>query len=283
MYVVAGVTGNVGSAVADELLAKSKKVRVLVRSEEKGQRFADQGAEVRVGSLDDEAFLEAAFDGADGAFLLLPPNYTTEDFPAYQRKQADVIGAAVKAAGLPHVVLLSSVGADQESGLGPITGLHYLEGKLRETGTKLTALRPGFFMENVAMSLAPAKNMGIYPSFMPPELPMPMIATRDIGHQAALALLEPAAKSTIIDIMGPAYSSAQAAAILGEHLGKTLQVVAIPPEGWHQALTQGGMSTHFADLYVEMYTGFSKGLARPVGDRLVEGKTTLPEVVATWK
>ena len=32
---------------------------------------------------------------------------------------------------------------------------------------------------------------------------------------------------------------------------------------------------HFAELYAEMYNGLSKGLAQPVGDRVVEGKTPL--------
>ncbi len=283
MYVVAGVTGNVGSNVADELLGKNQKVRVLVRSEEKGKRFADKGAEVAVGSLDDEAYLKGAFEGAAGAFLLLPANYATDDLPAFQRKLADAMSAAVKAAALPHVVMLSSIGGDQESGLGPIVGLNYFEGKLRETGTKLTALRPGFFMENVAMSLAPAKAQGIYPSFMPVELSIPMNAACDIGQQAALALIEPAEQSTIIDIMGPAYNATEIAAILGEHLGKDLQVVPIPPEGWHAALTQGGLSSHFADLYVEMYTGMGQGLAQQKGDKLIQGKTTLQTVVPTLK
>ncbi len=60
-------------------------------------------------------------------------------------------------------------------------------------------------------------------------------------------------------------------------------MVPIPPEGWHEALTQSGLSSHLADLWVEMYHGFGKGLGQPVGDKLVEGKTTLQTVVATFK
>jgi uncharacterized protein YbjT (DUF2867 family) len=156
MYVIAGVTGHVGSVAAQELLNQKRKVRVLVRDPSKGEPFAKQGADVAVGSLEDQAFLIKALTGAEGAFLLMPPNFATNDFPAYQRKLADTASAAVKAAGVPHVVLLSSIGADLESGLGPISGLNYFERKLRESGAKLTALRPGFFMENVAMSLGPA-------------------------------------------------------------------------------------------------------------------------------
>lgn len=37
MYAVAGVTGNTGSVVADELLRRGKEVRVIVRNAEKGE------------------------------------------------------------------------------------------------------------------------------------------------------------------------------------------------------------------------------------------------------
>ena len=280
MYVIAGVTGHVGSAAAKELLSRKQKVRVLVRDAKKGEPFAKQGADVAVGSLDDQAFLTKALQGATGVFLLVPPNFATNDFPAYQREIADTMCAAVKASGVPHVVLLSSIGANLESGLGPISGLNYFERKLRETGSKLSALRAGFFQENVAMSIGPAKGQGIYPSFMPGEASMAMVATHDIGREVANALLHPPAKHQVWDITGPSYTAAQAATLLGKRLGKELKVIEIPQQGWRDALLQGGMSPHWADLYVEMYAGFGKGLARPVGDKLVQGTTKLDETIA---
>ncbi len=279
MYVIAGATGKVGSVAASELLANGKPVRVIVRDSAKGEHFKQQGAEVAVGTLDDVGFLSGALKGADAAFLLVPPNFATDDFPAYQRALVDTIGKAVEVSAVPHVVALSSMGADQEAGLGPIVGLNYFERRLGETGTKLTTLRPGFFMENVASSLEPARHQGIYASFMPQDLPMQMIATRDIGAEVARALLTPPASSQVVDMVGPAYSAVDAANQIGERLGKELQIVTIPPEGWVEALTQSGITRHFAELYAEMYTGFSKGLAQPVGERLVEGKTTLDTVL----
>jgi uncharacterized protein YbjT (DUF2867 family) len=222
----------------------------------------------------------ALIAGATGAFLLMPPNPASPDFPAYQRRIASTLCAAVRTAKVPHVVVLSSIGADLESGLGPISGLNYFERLLRETGTKLTALRPGFFMENVGMSWAAATGMGIYPSLMPAGVPMPMIATRDIAAEAARALLAPPPKSQVIDLVGPAYRGNDVAALIGERLGKASKVVEIPPAGWQDALVQAGLTPHFAGLYVEMYTGFGKGLARPVGDRMVQGKTELRDVIA---
>lgn len=279
MYVIAGATGNIGSVAANELLGSGKPVRVIVRDPSKGERFEQQGAEVAVGALEDGAFLTGALRGADAAFLLVPPNYATDDYPAYQRHLADVICESVKDSEIPHVVALSSIGADQEAGLGPIVGLNYFERRLAETGTKTTALRPGSFMENLAESLEPARQQGIYPNFMPEDLAMPMIATQDIGAEVARTMMTPPDSSQVVDIVGPAYSAVEVARLFGERLGAELQIVTVPPDGWVDALSQSGIPQHFAELYAEMYTGLSKGLAQPVGDRLVEGKTTLDTVL----
>jgi len=282
MFVVAGVTGHVGSVVAEQLLAKGQKVKVIVRDAQKGAAWSKKGAEVAVGALGDEAFLTGALKGATGFFTLLPPNYAAPDFYADQRQTAASIGAAVKASGVGHVVILSSVGADLAEGNGPIKGLHHLENAIRAAGAKLTAIRAGYFQENVANSLAPAKGMGIFPNFAPSaDYPMPMIATRDIGALAAESLLSPPAKSENVDLHGPAYSIRQVAEKLGAALGKTLQIVDIPEAGWVSAMTQGGMPAHVAEVYAEMYKGFATGLIAPKGDRMAQGKTTLDEVIKT--
>src|SRR5262245_15869153 len=72
MFTIAGATGHVGSAVATKLLQSGAKIRVIVRSKEKGERFAEGGAEVAIGNLEDVKFLAEALRGAEGAFLLLP-------------------------------------------------------------------------------------------------------------------------------------------------------------------------------------------------------------------
>jgi uncharacterized protein YbjT (DUF2867 family) len=281
MFVVAGVTGHVGSVVAEQLLAKGQKIKVIVRDAAKGAAWSQKGAEVAVGALEDEAFLTVALKGATGFFTLLPPNYQAADFFASQRKTADTIAAAAKASGVPHVVMLSSVGADLAEGTGPIKGLYYLENALRAAGVKLSAIRAGYFQENVGNSLAPAKQMGIFPNFTPSaDYPMPMIATKDIAALAAETLLAPPEKSQVVDLHGPAYSIRQLAEKLGAALGKPLQIVDIPEAGWVDAMMKGGMPRGIAESYAEMYAGFASGKIVPKGDRLAQGSTTIDEVIS---
>jgi uncharacterized protein YbjT (DUF2867 family) len=280
MFVVAGVTGHVGSVVAEKLLAAGQKTKVIVRDAAKGEPWSKKGAEVAAGSLDDQAFVTGALKGATGFFVLLPPNYQATDFFASQRKTADAIAAAVKQSGVPHVVMLSSIGADLPAGTGPIKGLHYLEIALRATGVKLSAIRAGSFQENVHSALGPARNMGMFFNFAASaDYPLPQIATRDIGALAAETLTTPPPKSEVVDLQGPAYSTRQVAEKLGAALGKTLNVVDVPPAGHVAAFLQGGMSQSMAELFAEMYAGFATGAISPKGDRMVQGKTTLDEVI----
>jgi uncharacterized protein YbjT (DUF2867 family) len=280
MFVIAGVTGHVGSVIANELLDKKQKIKVLVRDSKKGTEWSNRGSEVAVGALDDQAFLTRALRGASGFFTLLPSNYQATDFYAYQRKTADAIAGAVRDASVPHVVLLSSVGADLPSGTGPIKGLHYLENLIRGTGTLLTAIRAGYFQENLGGAVAPAKQQGIFPNFTPSaDYPMPMIATKDIGMLAVQSLLAKPRASEVIDLHGPAYSQRQLAEKLGAALGKKLQVVDIPEAEWIPAMTKSGLQQPVAEVFAEMYRAFATGIIKPCGDRMVEGKTEIDAVV----
>lgn len=279
MFVIAGVTGHVGSVAATELLAKGQKIKVIVRNADKGTVWSKAGAEVAVGKLEDEAFLTTAFKGAKGAFLLLPPDWTVTEVLAAQKTMGAAIAASVQAAKLPHVVLLSSNGADVPEGTGPIKGLYHFENALRATGTQLSSVRAGMFMENVAQGIGAAKGAGIYPNFMPSQdMAMPMIATKDIGMLVAECLIA-GPKTENIDLHGPSYSPKQIAEKIGTALGKTIPIVDVPQAGWLDALLQGGVPRPWAEAYNEMYQGMLSGKITPKGDRAVAGKTSIDEVI----
>ena len=46
MFLVVGITGQVGGATAEQLLARGKEVRALVRNREKASSWANQGVEL---------------------------------------------------------------------------------------------------------------------------------------------------------------------------------------------------------------------------------------------
>ena len=83
MYVIMGATGNIGSKLANILLDKGEKVKVIGRSAERLKPFVEHGAEAVVGDVSDVGFLTYVFKGADAVFALIPPAYTAHDFRGY--------------------------------------------------------------------------------------------------------------------------------------------------------------------------------------------------------
>ncbi len=122
MYVVLGASGNTGHVVTKNLLAHGQKVRVVGRNAAHLQPLAAEGAEVFIGDAADASALTKAFHQADAAYVMIPPNLTSNDFPAFQDQVSDAIAAAVRNAGVKNVVSLSSIGADKPSGTGPAGG-----------------------------------------------------------------------------------------------------------------------------------------------------------------
>jgi uncharacterized protein YbjT (DUF2867 family) len=278
MFVVTGATGRTGSVVASTLLDAKQKVRVVVRDAQKGEAWSRRGAEVAVADLTDEAALAKAFAGADGVYLLVAPNYTSDHVFADQKQEVDAMAAAIKQAGVKHVVLLSSIGAELASGNGPIQGLHYAEEKLRPL-TALTALRAAYFQENWGGTLPLARQQGILPVMLRADKRLPMVATRDIGRVAAEALLAGPSKAGVIELAGPQdYASADVAEIASSVLGKQVQRIDVPAEGMVPALTQAGLTEDLAKLFREMNLAFNEGRIKWQGEP-IRGRVRLEETV----
>lgn len=263
-YVVAGATGNTGRIVAAELLKANAQVRVIGRTADKLAGLAAHGAEPFVGDLQDAEAMKRAFAGAEAAYVMIPPNFGVENFRKYQDSVTDSLADAIASSGVKHVVSLSSVGANRESGVGPINGLNYMEKQFDGIPDVNTLhLRAGFFMENTFGSLGLIKNMGVYGSATAPDAPWPLIATHDIGHYAAqrLTALNFTGKNVQYLLGSRDITGTEAAAILGHALGlANLPYVQFSLPDMKQGMMSGGVPEHFADLYCELYDGFNKGL-----------------------
>lgn len=280
MFTVAGATGHVGSTVASALLTRGEKVRVLVRSQAAAEPWARAGADIARVDLGDRAALAAALHGSDAFFAMLPTDPTSTDPDTDHLRLVDGIAGAVADSGTPHVVLLSSVGADLAAGTGPVRYLHHLENRLRATGTVLTALRCCHFQEKVAALLGSVRGAGVYPVFGDsPDVPLPMVATRDIGAIAAETLRSRPATSEVVDVLGPTYTEREVAEHLGRLVGTELDVVTIPRPGWTEALRQGGLSAEVAALLAELYDAGERGLLEPRAERSVTGATGIEQTL----
>ncbi len=284
MYVVLGATGNTGSVVAKTLLAKGEKVRVVGRNAARLEPFVKKGAEAFAADATDAAALARAFAGARAAYALIPPDLANPDYRAYQERVSDALAAAFKQAGVSHAVVLSSIGVDKPDKTGPVVSLHKLEKKLNAIANlNALHLRAGYFMENLLPQVGVIQNFGIVGGPLRADLPLPMIATQDIGAVAADALLK-------VDFRGKQtrelqgqrdVSYAEAAKIIGKAIGRPeLGYVQLPAAQLKPAFLQMGMSESMADLLLEMAEALNSGYMRALEPRS-PGNTT-PTSIETF-
>jgi uncharacterized protein YbjT (DUF2867 family) len=280
MYVVLGASGNTGHVVAKNLLARQQKVRVVGRNSAHLQPLAAQGAEIFVGDVTDPSALTKAFQRADSAYVMIPPNPTSNDPLAYEAFASDAIAAAIKSAGIKNVVSLSSVGADKTDRTGPVLGLHHLEQKLNQIDSaNILHLRAGYFMENTLPQVRTIRMAGSVIGPLRPDLKLPMIASRDIGAAAADALLNLGfhGKQTR-ELLGQRdLDYTEIAAIIGKAIGKpNLGYVHAPDDQVRSAMVQMGMSEKFVGLLLEMCASLNSGYMRALESRTSRNTTPTP-------
>lgn len=281
--VITGATGNVGKLLAENLLGRGVKVRVVGRDAHRLADLVAHGAEAHVGDLADVSFLKGVLAGADAAYLMIPPNYTVEDFRSYQHGVAAAFREALAATGVPRAVSLSSVGAHLSSGNGPIAGLHRLEQELDAVpGLHRVHLRPAYFFENHLFSVDLIKHAGINGSTAHGDVAIPMVATRDIGDVAAefLAASDFTGHS-VRYILGPEdLTMAAATTILGTAIGRPdLAYVQFPEDEARKSMA-GMMSTALMEDYLEMNRGLGAGTVAATEPRSAANSS--PTSLATW-
>lgn len=246
--------------------------------------LVQKGAEAFVGHVEDAASMTKAFEGATVIYLVVPEDISQQDLRAHQERVSDSYAAALAKAQAPYVVTLSSIGAQHAEKTGPIVGLHNMEEKLnRIVGLNVLHLRPGYFMENLLMSIAPLRSMGTLPGGLTSDLSMPWIPTKDIGAYAATRLAaRDFSGSATQELHGQRdVSMKEAASIIGKAIGKpNLGYMQVPFMMLESALVQMGLPKNTAALLIEMWKGANAGLIAPEEQR--SAKNTTPTTLESF-
>lgn len=274
--VVTTPTGNIGSVVVEKLLEAGEKPVLVARDPAKVQAAVERGASVVQGDHGDGEVLKEATKGAGALFVCVPGAFDIEDIHEFYGRFARAVAWAATENGIGHVVLVSSAGADMESGNGPVAGLHLAEQILREAAIpNLTLLRPGYFMENTLGQIPNILEAGKLFTTFPAGTTFPMIATRDIGERAAAELLGGGTGGLrVVELHGgPDTSYDEVATILTDVLERPIEHVTIPGEALIEALTGMGVSRVLAESLVELSEGITTGQVAHREERSVESTT----------
>jgi uncharacterized protein YbjT (DUF2867 family) len=228
MLLVTGATGNIGRELTAALEERGAEVRLLVRDPTR----AAGSAERVVADLDDPATLPAAFHGVDRLFLLTPGTGLT---------QTEHAVAAARAAGVRHIVQLSSfnVLGDPMPAMG--RWHHDREELVRASGIAATILRPGGFMTNALDWLPTIREGGFVLDPIGPGRYAP-IDPADIAAVAAVALTEDGHQGRAYVLTGEeTFTIVEQVRILSTAIGRDLEVrpVASPEEAVRSRFPHG--------------------------------------------
>jgi len=252
MILVTGATGNIGSELVKQLIAKSADVRVVTRDEKKVSHL-NPAIEAVIGDRQDPTVIKKALQGADKVFLL--PVLIDE-----KHEPDRLLIDEAKRANVGRIVMISS-GVLRSNPKNPIGVLHReVELLIEESGISWTVLRPGGFMSNALRfwadtikSLATVFN----PTGDGKSAP---ISPYDIAAVAAVVLSTTGHERKTYDLTGSELLSAHdQVTTLSKVLGKPIECVDIPVEVAAEGMKSSGLPVAIieglADVWIRTRNG----------------------------
>lgn len=231
LIAVIGATGQQAGSVVNALLERGARVRALVRDAGKSAAvaLADRGVELVTGDAGDAASLDALFADVDAAFAMTTP---LPGGTEHETATGISIADAAARAGVPHLVFSSVGGAERESGVPHFESKRRVEERIEALGIHHTFLRPVLFMDNLAGYSTNVENgVVVVRMAMPGDVPLQIVAVRDIGIAAAAILLGGASvEGTSVEIAGDSLTGSQIAEAIGGYADLPARYEALPLE-----------------------------------------------------
>ncbi|WP_033344957.1 NAD(P)H-binding protein [Catenuloplanes japonicus] len=273
MYLVTGASGNVGGPVARQLHEQGLPVRALVRDP---ARAADlpAGVERFTGDLGDLESVVAALDGVESVFLM-------QTGP--QLDQAKIMTEAVRKAGGPRIVLLSSVGARtyplEDNPIGQ--ALADREEVLRTAGLDVTYLRPNTFATNALWWRDEIRAGRVTDPTMPGRT-VP-IDPEDIARAAVVTLTSPDHVGHGYTLTGPeALTAREQVEILADVLDRPIEFAETTPAEYAAASIARGTPPQLAAMMEALQSSLRFGRSAFVTDDVFNLTGTAPGTFRAW-
>ncbi|PKY01179.1 NAD(P)-binding protein [Aspergillus campestris IBT 28561] len=239
------------------------------------------------GDIRDANTLDLA--GTDALFVMTPPRHDVDDIFQWAREASENTRAAIERSSVRRVVLLSSMGAEFESGTGEIRTNHIAEEILQDAAPEVVIVRAAYFMENWAGGVSSVKDQEnpYFESVITPlEYEVPMVAIKDIGSACAAHLLTPTLPESpyIFELHGPKpYSVLDVQRAFKDATGKDVAVRPVEKQDLPAFFGQF-LPPALVGPFVEMTVGFLPGGVMAQGNpdaekRVQRGRTGLGDVI----
>lgn len=238
MILITGSTGQLGSAVVQQLLALSARdeFAVFARDAAKAAPYATQGLRVRFGNFDDPASLPASFSGVRKLLLISSRTMNRAE------QQRQVVDAAVNA-GVKHIIYTGLAVQDiHTSHVQSLMCSHFeTEAHIVASGVDYTFLRNTMYADAMPEIIGPAwRQNGI--SLPGGNGKVPYALRRDMGEATANLLLQSGHEGKTYDITGSAgYSYQDIAEALSQLSAQPIPYRDTDPEAFRQQLQAMGL------------------------------------------
>jgi uncharacterized protein YbjT (DUF2867 family) len=256
VYLITGATGNIGSLVTEALIRRGDRPRIFVRDAGKARARYGDDVEIFVGDLADPASMKPALAGAAALLLINSgPDLALRD---------EASAKAAKAAGVEHLVKLSSYDARENAG----TGVWHAAGEsaIRASGIRFTLVQPTGFMSNVLFWARSIQSEGLVRGSTG-DGKIPFIHPQDIADVATKALTTREFEGTSLPITGPqALSYGEMTAKISAALGKPLKFQPISEEEERQRMIQRVEPQAEIAAHLSIYRAIREGRLAKVTD-----------------
>ena len=252
MILITGATGKSGSATARALNNLGQSYRALIRNPEKEEELKALGAEVVIGSIEDNQSLVKAMSDVEKVLILLPNSENQLDL------ETKIVDVALKS-GTKHIVKVSSIEATPDA-TSPIPKLHLeAENYIKASGLEWTMVKPNFYMQNLLGSATTIKEQDKI--FLPMgEGKTGMIDTRDVGKVIAKVLSEEGHSSMNYEITGPEILSFyDVAETFSNVLNKTVNYIDLPMPAYKDILSNFLTNQWHLDAVIDLFEGIREG------------------------
>ncbi len=258
MIVLTGATGNIGSALLTQLAGQGVRARALAHSAVGRDAIEAAGHEAVDGDLDDPDTISRAVEGCEQMLLLSPPH------PDQARREKAAVDSA-RSAGVSRVVAVSMMGADPASPSALGRWHAEIDDHLDASGMERTILRPAGYMQTHLLPVPTIRAEGRWYG-MTGDGAASFIDAADIAA-AAVAALTSGGGTREVDLTGPvAITMPEAAAELAEVIGRPVEYVDVPADGYRASLVAAGLPDWLADAIITQYQAVRAGHLTTVTD-----------------
>ena len=249
---ISGASGQLGKATLQALVERADGHEVVGVSRTP-ETIAGPVAG-RFGDYDQPESLAGAYAGLD-RLLIIP---TTDIAPGARARQSVAAIDAAAAAGVAHIVIVSSAGTRAAPEPHVLASYYAAEQRLMRIAQRWSILRMNYYAEamiaEATMSLAHGVLTGLAPN------KVAFVSRDDIATAAAGLLVGDDHEGAIYNGTGPAsLSGAERAAAIADAAGQPLDFVVLPAEALRGGLEQAGLPADVVNAVISIQQTFAAG------------------------